>query len=75
MNKKKTMSKVEFYNYLTENFNLGGTAARLVNNILNYIEDQGMVDDEDNYMYLYALLDGAFGLEEEEMKMCRFNKN
>jgi hypothetical protein len=64
----------EFYNYIMEKFNLDGAASRLVNNILRYIEYQGMVDAEDNYRHLHMLLDGAFGLSENEMKRCDFRQ-
>jgi hypothetical protein len=64
------MNARELYDYILENFNLGGTAARLVDNILQYIEGQGFVDEEDAHCHLSSLLDG-FGMEEHEFKLYR----
>ena len=36
------MGRDEFYQYILDNFTLSGEAARLVNNILQYVEMQGV---------------------------------
>jgi len=59
----------EFYDYIMENFNLGGTASRLVGNIVDYVEAQGFVCDLDARLHLNSLLGGAFGLEESEINL------
>ena len=65
------MDSNEFYDYIIENFNLGGTASRLVSNIIEYIRDQEFIDAEDAQAHLKYLLDGAFGIEEREIKLYR----
>jgi hypothetical protein len=54
-----------------ENFNISGEAARLINNILNYAEDQGFTENE-LYLYLCAMLDGTIGLTDNEIKKASF---
>ena len=66
------MSSREFYDYIIEKYNLDGTSARLLNNILTYVAAQGFVDLEDQHNHLSALLDGTFGLERHEVELCAF---
>ena len=66
------MSTREFYNYVMKTFNLDGTSARLLSNILTYVAAQGYVDLADQHSHLSALLDGAFGLERHEIELCDF---
>ena len=66
------MNPNEFYDYIVENFNLNGTACRLIKNILNYIEEQGFADQDKNYRHLCMLLDGTIGLSDREIKKCYF---
>lgn len=61
------MNKREFYDYITENFNVSGEGMRLINNILNYVEAQG-VDENEQYNMLCMLLDGTIGLTDNEIK-------
>jgi len=70
----QTMNAEEFYNYLVENFNLDGTACRLVKNIMTYIESLGLTDIEESHRHLMLLLDCAFGLTIAEIKMSDFRK-
>ena len=65
------MSEKEFYDYIMESFNLGGTSSRLVSNIIEYVKDQGFVDAEDAHAHLKSLLDGAFGIKENEIELYR----
>lgn len=60
------MGRDEFYQYILDNFTLSGEAARLVNNILQYVEMQGVSENEQYYM-LSFLLDGI-GLSDSEIK-------
>jgi hypothetical protein len=64
------MNKEEFLRYIFENFNLDGTAGRLVDNILYYVDKRGYESADSNYEHLCLLLDGAFGLTDREIKMC-----
>lgn len=65
------MNKQEFYQYITDNFNISGEAGRLINNILKYAEMQGF-DEEDLYNYLCLMLDGTIGLTDNEIKQACF---
>ena len=65
------MDTREFYDYLQENFTLGGTSSRLIRNILEYVEREDFVDAEDARAHLWHLLGGAFGLEEREVQQYR----
>ena len=62
----------EFHKYIMENYKLDDVSSRLVLKILIYIEKQMFADQEDVYKHLSDLLDGAFGLSEDEIKMCHF---
>ena len=61
------MNRRQFYNYILENFDISGEAGRLINNILCYIESQGMEENE-QYRTLCSLLDGTIGLTDNELK-------
>jgi biotin synthase-like enzyme len=50
---------------------LGGTAARLVYNIIEYVKTQEFADKKDAQQHLSSLLDGAFGIEKREIKLYR----
>jgi len=65
------MDSREFYDYILEKFNLDGTASRLVSNIIEYVKAQEFVNAEDAQRHLKSLLDGAFGIEEREIKLYR----
>ena len=51
------MGRDEFYQYILDNFTLSGEAARLVNNILQYVEMPGVAENEQYHM-LSCLLYG-----------------
>lgn len=61
------MNRRQFYNYILENFDISGEAGRLINNILCYVESQGMEENE-QYRTLCSLLDGTIGLTDNELK-------
>lgn len=61
------MNRRQFLDYINENFNISGEAGRLINNILHYVESQGM-DENEQYLTLCELLDGAIGLSDAELK-------
>ena len=61
------MNRRQFYDYINENFDISGEAGRLINNILCYVESQGMTENE-QYLTLCELLDGAIGLSDAELK-------
>ena len=61
------MNRRQFLDYINENFNISGEAGRLINNILHYVESQGMTENE-QYLTLCELLDGTIGLSDAELK-------
>ena len=61
------MNREEFMEYIRENFNISGEAKRLINNILYYVELQGVEEDE-QYIMLCRMLDGTIGLSDNEIK-------
>ena len=69
--KSADMDARELYDYIQENFDLDGTASRLIQNILDYVEAEDFVDAEDAHTHLWALLGGAFGLTKQELEQYR----
>lgn len=61
------MNREEFYNYILENFNISGEAARLIDNILQFVEENYMEENE-QYKALSDLLDGTIGLSDIEIR-------
>jgi len=61
------VNREKFMEYVEENFNISGEAKRLINNILYYVESQGVSEDE-QYQMLSCLLDGTIGLSDNEIK-------
>lgn len=61
------MNKVEFKQYIDENFNISGEASRLITNILDFVETNYPYD-EVQYKVLCSLLDGTIGLTDSELK-------
>ena len=61
------MNREEFMAYIEENFNISVEAKRLINNILYYVELQGVTEDE-QYAMLSCMLDGTIGLSDNEIK-------
>lgn len=64
------MNREEFYNYILENFNISGEAGRLINNILHFVEEN-YIEENEQYKVLCDLLDGTIGISDEEIrKVC-----
>lgn len=61
MNRQETMV------YIQEHFSCSGEALRLIDNILSFVETQG-VDGEEQFFLLRALLDDAIGLTSDEIR-------
>ena len=61
------MNRLEFIEYVQENFNVSVEFIRLLDNVLYYAEIQGFEDDE-LYSYLDLLLDDTIGLTQQEIK-------
>lgn len=61
------MNREEFYNYILKNYNVSGEAARLINNILQFVE-LNYHEEEMQYSALCDLLDGAIGLSDHEIR-------
>lgn len=70
---RELLSSKEFYNYIVENFTLDGVARRLVGNIVSYVNNLGLADQEDVHDHLDQLLDGAFGIERGEIERAHFD--
>lgn len=64
---KGTMNRQQFFDYIVENFNLDGTAQRLVNNALLYAESR-YERRADRIICITDLLDDI-GLTAEEINM------
>ena len=62
------MNKVEFMDYISENFELSGAEWRLISNILDYISVHAE-DENEQYLMACDLLDGTIGLTDSELKM------
>ncbi|MCL2841614.1 MAG: hypothetical protein FWE05_12680 [Defluviitaleaceae bacterium] len=67
------MNAKQFYNYIVNNYNLDGTALRLVCNILDYVVTQEFADVEDAHAHLSSLLGDVFELEKWEIQMFKSN--
>lgn len=64
------MNREEFFNYILENYDISGETARLINNILQFIE-LNYHEEEMQYSALCDLLDGTIGLSDQEIrKVC-----
>lgn len=61
------MNRKEFYNYILENFDISAEAGRLINNILYFVEEN-YIDENEQYKVLCDLLDGTIGLSDEELR-------
>lgn len=68
------MNKRQFYEYILDHYNIGGTTSRLIKNILNFVDDMSLSTQEDAQNLLKELLLGAFGLEEHEIEQCYFGE-
>ena len=61
------MDREQFYQYILDNFNISGEAARLINNILHFVEEN-YTDENEQYKALCDLLDGTIGLSDAEIR-------
>lgn len=59
------MNREEFLEFVSKNFNIGGAAMRLIDNILQYAER--IVDLDERQKFLNDTLMGTIGLTEEEV--------
>ena len=59
------MNREEFLEFVSKNFNIGGAAMRLIDNILQYA--QRVVDLDERREFLNDTLMGTIGLTEEEV--------
>lgn len=61
------MNKNEFKQYICDNFDISGEAHRLINNILDFVEEN-YPEENEQYNVLCSLLDGTIGLTDNEIK-------
>lgn len=61
------MNKSEFLLYIEENFNITGESYRLISNILDFVSNNA-IDENEQYNMLYHLLDGTIGLSDMELR-------
>ena len=59
------MNREEFLEFVRKNFNIGGAAMRIIDNILQYAER--IVDLDERREFLNDTLMGTIGLTEEEV--------
>ena len=64
----RQMNKNEFMQYIDENYSCGGGAKRLIKNILDYV-DENIIGEDEQYIALCELLDGTIGLTDAEITM------
>lgn len=65
------MDTQEFLDYVGENFDISIEAYRLIGNIVSYIA-QNFLDENDQYNAACALLDGTIGLSDNELRQIAF---
>lgn len=61
------MNRQETLDYIRKHFSCSNEAMRLIDNILAYVEAQGVCDAE-QFVMLQALLDGSIGLSNDEIR-------
>lgn len=64
------MNREQFYQYVLDNFNISGEAVRLIDNILEFVDNYYSNDKEEQFRALQFLLDGI-GLEDEELEKVK----
>lgn len=62
------MNRERFYHYILENFTVDGATARLIYNILLFIEKNYPGEYEQQHDVLDEILSGTIGLTREEIK-------
>lgn len=60
------MNKIEFTQYLSDNFTLSCSARRLINNILDFVSNN-YSDTTEQHIVLHELLDCTIGLSDDEI--------
>lgn len=60
----------EAYKWLLGEFNIGGVAARIVRNILEYAD---RLDRDEQFDFLAEMLDGTIGLSDHEIRNLCWN--
>lgn len=58
------------YEWLLEEFNIDGTAARIIRNVLEYAD---RLDGDEQYDFLTEMLDGTIGLSDREIRNLCWN--
>ena len=58
------------YEWLLEEFDIGGAAARIIRNVLEYAD---RMDGDEQYDFLTEMLDGTIGLSEGEIRNLCWN--
>ena len=58
------------YEWLLREFNIGGVAARIIRNILEYAD---RLDGDEQYDFLTEMLDGTIGLSDREIRNLCWN--
>lgn len=58
------------FEWLLEEFNIEGAAARIIRNILEYAD---RLDGDEQYDFLTEMLDGTIGLSDREIRNLRWN--
>lgn len=64
------MNREQFYQYILDNFSINGEAGRLIDNILEFVDNYYSNDKEEQFRALQFLLDGI-GLEDEELEKVK----
>lgn len=59
------MTKEEFMEWVRREFDVPGSTQRMMENVLDYVET---LPEESHYATLTALLDGAIGLTDAEIR-------
>lgn len=62
------MNREEFYNYIMENYSVSGEFARLLSNVLIFVENNYPSDYDRQYNILSELLNGTIGLSDMELR-------
>lgn len=65
------MNRNEFFEYILDNYLINGDAARMLDNILKFVENN-YPDENDQYRVLCELLDGTIGLSDREIRKAAF---
>lgn len=61
------MNREEFYQYILDNFIISGECARMLDNILAFVESH-YPEENEQYNALCELLDGTIGLSDNEIR-------